>query len=331
EGRPVVENQGFDHEERDPKVFWHEPAGRWIMALWVQVNPGRVRFFTSKNLVDCEFASDLLRDWAFECMDAVVLPIDGDPSRQRLLLYDASFVYEVGTFDGREFHTEFGPFQAGGGNFYAAQTFYNEPRQRAVQIGWMRGGPNSAEKYGAPFNQQMSFPCELTLRTVGDDVRVFAGPVPEIESLWGEQRALANVALLDGVNVLEGESPLDLVDAEIVFDPGDAERIEVRLAGAELAYDCANQRLTLLAVNDRGDVEVRNVFEGLEARDGMIELRILVDRLSVEVYAFGGEKFHAAYIAPNPQDAKPKFVARGGAAQLERMKLRRLRSAWEKP
>ncbi|MCA9261957.1 MAG: glycoside hydrolase family 32 protein, partial [Planctomycetales bacterium] len=50
EGRPVVENQGFDHEERDPKVFWHEPAGRWIMALWVQVNPGRVRFLKKKNL-----------------------------------------------------------------------------------------------------------------------------------------------------------------------------------------------------------------------------------------------------------------------------------------
>ncbi len=39
EGRPVVDNQGFDKEERDPKVFWHEPSKQWVMALWVSRGP----------------------------------------------------------------------------------------------------------------------------------------------------------------------------------------------------------------------------------------------------------------------------------------------------
>ncbi len=78
EGRPVVENQGFDSGERDPKVFWHAASKQWVMVLWVQQNPGRIRFFTSPNLTDWTFASDLMRDWAFECMDLAFIPVDGN-------------------------------------------------------------------------------------------------------------------------------------------------------------------------------------------------------------------------------------------------------------
>ncbi len=95
EGRAVVPNQGFDKGERDPKVFWHEASQRWVMVLWVQRNPGRVRFFTSKNLTDWEFASDLMRDWAFECMDLVFLAVDGDRQQMKCMIYDASFDYEI--------------------------------------------------------------------------------------------------------------------------------------------------------------------------------------------------------------------------------------------
>ena len=77
-------------------------------------------------------------------MDFVTLPVDGDPADVKAVIYDANFDYEIGVFVGTTFHTEAGPFQAGGGNFYAAQTFNNAPQDRAVQIGWMRGGPNAA-------------------------------------------------------------------------------------------------------------------------------------------------------------------------------------------
>lgn len=89
EGRAVVPNQGFDPGERDPKVFWHEPNKQWVMSLWVQSNPGRVRIFTSTNLTDWEFASDLMRDWAFECMD--VLFYSTADGGERAVIYDASF------------------------------------------------------------------------------------------------------------------------------------------------------------------------------------------------------------------------------------------------
>ena len=54
-----------------------------------------------------------------------------------------------------------------------------------MQIAWMRGG-----KYpDMPFNQQMTFPCDLTLRTVDGSLRVFRQPAREIERLQGKEHA----------------------------------------------------------------------------------------------------------------------------------------------
>lgn len=327
EGRPVVENQGFDSGERDPKVFWHEPSRRWIMVLWVQQNPGRVRFFTSQDLVHWEYSSDLMRDWAFECMDVVFLPVDGQ-GPAKTVIYDASFDYEVGTFDGRQFHTEYGPHQAGGGNFYAAQTFNQNRDGRAVQIGWMRGGPNAAEVYGVPFNQQMSFPYELTLRAVDDDVRLFVWPIAEIDSLVEETIVRADARLAEGDNLLRGLPPFDLVDLEIAFDPGAAERVVLQLSGATLTYDAQSQQLLQRSVDEQGQPTEIVALDNLRPRDGVIELRLLIDRLSVETFAFDGERFFAAYSAPQQGDGPQSLQVQGGEARVKKLEIRRLKSAW---
>lgn len=328
EGRPVVENQGFDPEERDPKVFWHEPSKRWVMVLWVQRNPGKVHFFVSKDLRNWQRAYDLNRDWAFECMDLVFLPVDGDKSRIKAVIYDASFDYEIGTFDGQEFHTEFGPYRAGGGNFYAAQTFNNNLNGRVVQIGWMRGGPNSSEAYGLPFNQQMAFPCELTLRSIRGELRLFVWPVEEISTLVDDSLVFQDVELREGENLLAGTEPLDLVDMEIEFTPGTANRVEFELSGASLVYDAESHRLVQQGVNEQGKPMEVVVFDNLKPRDGSIRLRFLIDRLSVESFAFDGERYFAAYYSPNQNNGSPSIHVLSGDARIDRLEIRHLKSAW---
>lgn len=328
DGRPVVDNQGFDSGERDPKVFWHEGSKQWVMVLWVQRNPGRIRIFTSVNLTEWEFASDLMRDWAYECMDFVMLPVDGDTSNMKALLYDASFDYEVGTFDGKTFRTEAGPFTAGGGNFYAAQTFYNHPQQRAVQIGWMRGHPDLPEQFGLPFNGQMSFPCELTLHSAPDGTRLHIWPVEEIESLVKSSRSMSDIVIAEGKNLLEDVPTLDLVDLEIEFAPGTASQLAFDLGYVNLLYDCQHKELRLTNVDEHANVRETVAFKSLVPRDGKVRLRILVDRLSVEVYAFGGEQFHASYYSPLANDKGVSIVATGGEVEVASLQLRELYSAW---
>jgi sucrose-6-phosphate hydrolase SacC (GH32 family) len=329
-GRPVVENQGFDAEERDPKVFWHDASKQWVMVLWVQRDPGRVRFFTSKNLTDWKFASDLMRDWAFECMDLVFLPVDGDPSDVKAVLYDASFDYEIGTFDGKEFHTKSGPHLTGTGNFYAAQTFNNSPDGRVVQIGWMRGGPNMADTYGLSFNHQMSFPCELTLRQTPEGPRLFALPIAEIKSLVREEHVLKQGDLHEGDNLLEKIELLDLVDFECEFEPGNAKQVVFQFPHVRLTYDSTAKSLTQTGANDRGKSINVVVFDKLTPQGGIIKLRFLIDRLSVESYAFDGEKFAAHYFVPQTGDTQQSVHAVGGTAHVKLAKARLLNSSWQR-
>ncbi|MEM9659262.1 MAG: glycoside hydrolase family 32 protein, partial [Planctomycetota bacterium] len=327
EGRAVVPNQGFDSGERDPKVFWHEPSQRWVMFLWVQRNPGRVRIFTSQNLTDWEFSSDLMRDWAYECMDVFFAPVDGDPSDVKCVIYDASFDYEIGRFDGRTFHREAGPLVAGGGNFYAAQTLDNHPENRTVQIGWMRGGPNAAEHYDLPHNQQMSFPCDLTLRTTDDGLRLFAWPIAEIESLVETTHAFENVVLDGSSDPLQELGPLDLVDLSVELEPGTAKRIVFELSGAAVTYDAKQRVLKHQGVTGEGERREEMIFSDLEPRDGSIRLRMLVDRLSLETFAFGGERFKANYYRPVAA-SESSIKAVGGDAVVRKLVVRELKSIW---
>ncbi len=328
DGRPVVPNQGFDDSERDPKVFWHEASRRWVMVLWVERHPGRVRFFTSKNLVDWEVASDLMRDWAFECMDLVFLPVDGDPSNVKCVLYDASFDYEIGEFDGRSFRSEGEALKQGRGNFYAAQTFNQAPDGRVVQIGWMRGGPNSAEAYGLPFNQQMSFPCELSLRTTPAGVRLFVYPVQEIESLVEATHAKSQISLGDGVNALAGIENLDLLDLSIDFDPGTASQIVFDLPGVRLRYNTDTSTLQHLARDKSGATRWVTTLDRLAPREGSVRIRLLVDRLTVEAYAFDGESFASHYFNPADGPSPASIHATGGSAMVRELVVRKLGSAW---
>ncbi len=286
EGRAVVKNQGFDSGERDPKVFWHEASRQWVMALWVQQKPGRVRWFTSKNLVDWKFASDLMRDWAYECMDVVFLPVDGDKHNIKCLIYDASFDYEIGTFDGKEFHAESETLKNVRGNYYAAQTFNQAPNRRVVQIGWMRGGPNSADLFDVPHNQQMAFPVELRLKTTAEGLRLFCLPITEIQSLVKKSHELGSVELSEGINALDGIENLDLVDLEVVFSPGDAKQVVFDLPRVSLRYDAEKQVLLHSGIDDKGEPRETICLEKLAPRgenylafaDGPLDRRSLCIR-----------------------------------------------------
>lgn len=329
EGRAVVENQGFDHGERDPKVFWHAPSNQWVMVLWVQQNPGRVRFFTSKNLTDWEFASDLLRDWAFECMDVVFLPVDGDKDNVKCLIYDASFDYEIGEFDGEKFVSETGPLVTGGGNFYAAQTFYNQPQHRAIQMGWMRGGPNAADVYDVPFNQQMSFPSELKIRSTPDGLRVACSPIREIDSLVKDTYEVGEVELVEGANLLSNVDPLDLVDMTIEFEPGTAKQVVFDLPSVRVTYDSETASATYGGREKDGNRVKHELMPDLKSRDGMVRLRFLVDRMTLEAYRLDGADFRAVYTLPNPVSESQSIHSVGGTANIKSLTIRRLGSIWE--
>jgi sucrose-6-phosphate hydrolase SacC (GH32 family) len=193
----------------------------------------------------------------------------------------------------------------------------------------MRGGPNSADAYGLPFNQQMSFPCELTLRTTPDGVRLFCWPVKEIDSLVTKTHNLRDVTLVPGENLLSGLDTFDLVDASIDFDPGTAKEVVFDFPGVTLTYDVAKRILVHTGLSKKGQPQDVTTLDFLAPRDGSVRLRFLIDRLSLEVYAFEGENFQAHYFSPKHGDSHQSIHSVGGQAKVKELTIRELKSAWK--
>ena len=329
EGKAVVPNQGLDRGERDPKLFWHEESKKWVMILWVKKGVteadkrrnkklkdvlnrrGKVRFFTSDNLTDWKMASDFDRDWVFECMDFVHLPVDGDPNNKKWLLFDASFDYESGEFDGTTFTTDkkvglgdFGP------NYYAAQTFNNSPDSRTVVIGWMR--KSNFDKVGMPFNQQMSFPTTMELRTTTEGVKLFRWPIQEIEALYTKKHEFADRPIAELADVLRGINA-DLIDASIEFEPEKTGNIEWNLRGLKVSYDAGKQQFN---------------YEGRRLAappvDGRVKLRVLVDRGSIELFANDGAAVATHFALPDPENRSISLSGNGSVSLV----INELKSSW---
>src|SRR5438270_2206233 len=77
-GNPVLDIQAKDF--RDPKVLWHEPSQRWVMAVAWPVER-KVRFYASPDLKDWTHRSDFgpagSVEGIWECPDLFPLAVDG--------------------------------------------------------------------------------------------------------------------------------------------------------------------------------------------------------------------------------------------------------------
>ena len=178
ENNPVIKH--IVSSNRDPKVIWHEPSQKWVMALFLDGNV--YELFESPNLKEWKGMSLVHLPGAGECPDIFELPVDGDLDNKKWVFWGGNGNHLIGIFDGNRFNAESEVLRTEfGANCYAAQTWDNIPDSdgRRLQIAWMSGG-NYPDM---PFNQQMSFPCELTLRTTPEGIRLFREPVKEIENL----------------------------------------------------------------------------------------------------------------------------------------------------
>jgi fructan beta-fructosidase len=306
DGNPVVKHRG-----RDPRLLWHASTQRWVMAVYHEPEQdGKVlqaiAFHSSPDLKIWTYHSRI--DGFFECPDLYELPVDGDPAKKLWLLSAANGDYMLGNFDGREFHPQTPKLKGHYGNaFYAPQTFSNAPDDRRIQIGW-----GTVASPGMPFNQMMTFPTEHTLRTTKDGPRLHYAPVKEIESLYrglSENTGVVTPKLLRNV---------EFVDGTLRIMPQSVEALQITLRAAELSYDVAKQQLTC---KDRS--------APVPLVDGVLTLRFLVDRTSLEIFADNGAVYMPMGVISADDNRKFEVTARGGVARFE-FTLNHLKPIWPK-
>lgn len=213
---PVLDLEMQDF--RDPKVFWHAPTARWIMAV-VLPNERQVVFYGSSNLRQwaelSRFGSALANQGIWECPDLFALPIvdaagaprgqDGPPRTAWLLKVD---VFEghpsqgsgarlfVGQFDGTRFVADAlqpTPWADHGADFYAALSWANlraSPIQRQVWIGWMSCHRYAKHLPTHPWRGSMSLPREVSVHQTPLGLQVRQVPVREWRAALGAPATL---------------------------------------------------------------------------------------------------------------------------------------------
>jgi len=304
EGNPVIK-----HDGRDPKIVWYEPGKHWVLAVYDHhEDTPCVAFYNSTNLKDWQFQSRL--KGYYECAELFELPVDGDKSNTRWVVFAADARYAVGKFDGKTFTPEHeGKHRVHYGNYYASQLFSNAPDGRKVQIGWVQ-----IAMPGMPFNQTFSFPHELTLRTTERGIRMFAEPVKEIEKIYKKKHTARKDRLAQGKPVRLDVSG-DIFDVTATFELGDAKVLGLDIGGNRIEYNVEGSRLQ--------DAPLKPV-------DGKVTIRVLIDRPMMEIIGNNGR----VYITrPREKKGEVKTVeafAAGGTARLVKVEVNELKSIWKK-
>ena len=182
-GNPVLTEPSLP-DFRDPKVFWHEPEGRWIMAL---AAGDHIRFYASPNLREWTYTGEFGRregshQGVWECPDVFPLPVEGQPGETRWVLLvsigglpeDAEgsrTQYFLGTFRGGCFHggepAETVHWLDAGRDHYAGVTWSDAPDNRRILLGWMSNWKYAAVTPAASFRGAMTLPRELALYASG--------------------------------------------------------------------------------------------------------------------------------------------------------------------
>lgn len=301
------------NENRDPKVIWHAPTRRWIMALYLDGSD--FALFASPDLKAWTRLQTLMLPGCSECPDFFPLAVEDEPGAPKWVFTAANGHYLVGDFDGRLFLPMTGPRPSDlGANFYAVQTYSDLPAEdgRRIQLAWMAGG-----RYPEmPFNQQMSFPCRLTLRRSPNGLDLCRTPIEEIDRLVEQEWQWTDLTLSPGDDPLTKLSG-ELWDIAMEFAPGKAEAVELAIRGETIHYNVLEQTLSCLERS-----------ASLPADAGKVRLRVLADRASLELFGNDGQVSLTSCFLPTPEDRSLSLRVRGGDATFLSLRVRALCSIW---
>ena len=296
---------------RDPKVIRHE-SGRYIMALYLDKN--RFALLSSDNLLDFRVIQEIDIENESECPDFFPLPLDGDPEKTKWVLIGASEKYLVGSFDGQVFTKETGVQSLHyGKNSYAGQSWSDtDPRDgRRLRITWNNGSIPSM-----PFNMAMTFPTELKLKTTPYGMRLFCWPVREIEKLYEGTQSYTGSPINPAHKAsfpLEGRA----YDIKAQLHHEEDGVLTLSLLGLTLSLDSGANRLRCLDSD-----------APLMSENGHINLRLLVDSTSVEIYVNEGQVFLSNGFVADYNINRLEVEALSGSAVLESLVITRLKNIW---
>ncbi len=348
DGNPVLPNPGL-RDFRDPKVFWHDETGRWVMAL---VSGDRVRFYTSPDLKAWTEVSQFgatagAHGGVWECPDLFPLAAPDGGTKWVLLISinpgapngGSGTQYFVGDFDGTTFTPDDDRTRwlDGGRDDYAGVTWSDVPARdgRRLFIGWMSNWDYAQVVPTERWRSAMTLPRALRLVDGPDGLVVASSLVAEAEQLRGPA-IVVPTGVADGRLPIEGVGGDDAFEVTATVAPGPEGVVALELAnGAGETYRVGVDRGRGLVFSDRteagptafSDTFAAGVHTTPYAVGARVTLRVVVDRSSAEVFVDGGRAVMTDLFFPSEPFGRVALVAEGGA-RVESATAWPLRSIW---
>ncbi len=340
-GNPVLDLHMTDF--RDPSVSWDEMAHHWVMAVSLP-KEHKVRFYSSPNLIAWTQLSDfgpagyVTGDW--ECPDLLQVPAaNGKGSIWALKVGlnpgapqgGSGEQYFLGQFDGKTFTVSKEPGSHGLTNYgkddYCAISYNGLPKtDKPVLLGWMNNWQYAAKLPTSPWRGQMSLPRRLSLLQDGAGLALKQEPV--IATVRGDSRA---VSLASGSLVEEAPYELDLQ-----FDASSAEAFGIRIYSdedhwTEIGFD--RQKREFYIDRRKSGLEVASDFpvrtKAPVIAERPYDLKLIVDRSSVEAYAQNGTIAMTDLIYPPSQQSRIQVFSSNGKPVAATGRLWKLNSIWK--
>jgi levanase/fructan beta-fructosidase len=162
-----------------------------------------------------------------------------------------------------------------------------------------------------PFNQQLSFPCELTLRSTPDGLRLFRQPIKEIALLHQGKDAWNNRTLkADEVLPLEPSGREFHLQAKVVIP-----------AEAKLTFNLRGIPVVLTSKTIESGTRPASVAGQIDTVD------LLIDRTSIEAFVNDGELSATRFVLPKENGLSVK--AEGGPVTIQWLNIFPLNPAWK--
>lgn len=293
EGNPVLDLQ-LDHF-RDPKVTWDRTTESWLMTV-VLPKERKASFYSSDNLKEWRHLSNFgpvgAVDGDWECPDLFPLNVDGDESKTKWVLLisinpggltgGSGTQYFIGDWNGKEFKVD--DFKTRwidyGRDNYAGITFNDAPNLRRVLIGWMNNWEYAHNFPTDPWRGAMTLPRELTLVSKEGKVLLASNPVAELEIYVGEK--------------LSAGTGAELLEIKTSVSVGDGLSTKIRVTGDngaffEFGYDAKSKSLFVDRTKAWNEIPSSHIHGSQISKDEkIIDICVIVDRSSVELFAAGG-------------------------------------------
>ncbi len=302
-GNPVLDLHLSDF--RDPSVSWDDDHHRWVMAVSLAAER-KISFYSSPNLKQWTHLSDFGPagdvGGVWECPDLLRMPNELDATQSIWALKvglnpgapngGSGEQYFLGNFDGTRFIPSTEPGAHGWTNYgkddYCAISFNNlRSTERPILIGWMNNWQYADKLPTDPWRGQMSIPRRLSF------FRDQAGLAIKQDPVITPLRELTSYfPLNDSTKAKSIDPPFEL---DFRYSGSSSKVFGVRLVSdaehyTEIAFDPANHDFyvdrTHSGENISPDFAGRTTAPLISTRP--MNLRIIVDRSSIEVFAQDG-------------------------------------------